>query len=97
MSEKLYVLRWQDPPKAQHLPGPGRRGSVFDDVAAELRAMPGMWGVILECTANRASGMAANINAGLYPCFRPAGTFEAVGRMNNGLRTVFARYVGDAR
>lgn len=97
VSEKLHVLRWQNPPDKRAPGGPGRRGTLFDTAAAELRQMPGMWGVVLEGSGNRASGMAASINAGVYPCCRPAGSFQAVARMDHGLRTVYARYVGDAR
>ena len=95
MAEPLTVLRWDTPPPAQH-PQTPRTGSIFDDVAAELRDMPRTWGVIFEARSNRASGMASNINNGVYPCFRPHGSFQAVARMRDGVRTVYARYVGEA-
>lgn len=91
----LTVLRWQTPPPAKKRGG-FRRSNLFAEAAAELRDMPGMWGVVFEGTSNRASGMASNINSGVYPCCRPPGSFEAVARMDAGVRTVYARYVGEA-
>jgi hypothetical protein len=70
------------------------RGSIYDEAAAELRDNPGLWGVIYEGTADRAGGMASQINTGVHACFRPAGSFEAVARRAAGVRTVYARYVG---
>jgi hypothetical protein len=93
MAEQLYVLRWQTPPEAKKRGG-GSRRNLFAEAAEELRGMPGQWGVVFEGTNNRASGMASNINSGVYPCCRPPGSFEAVARMDAGVRTVFARYVG---
>lgn len=67
---------------------------MYDEAAAELRDNPGMWGVIYEGPANRASGMVAHILSGAISCFRPAGSFRATSRMRQGVRTVFACYVG---
>lgn len=93
MAEALHVLRWQTPP-APKKRGGFRRSNLFVEAADELRDMPGMWGVVYEGTGNRASGMAASINSGIYPCCRPPGSFEAVARLDCGVRTVYARYVG---
>ena len=97
MAEALHVLRWQDPTPRKPQGGHHGRPSKFAEAAEELRQMPGMWGVVLETTGNTGTGMAANINSGVYPCCRPPGSFEAVARLDAGVRTVFARYVGDAR
>lgn len=96
MPEQLYVLRWQDPPESQRPPTAGRSRSMYEEAAAELRENRGMWGVIYEGRANRASGMVAHILSGAIACFRPSGSFEATSRMRQGVRTVYARYVGEA-
>lgn len=67
---------------------------MFAEAAEELRDMPGVWGVIYESPSNRATGMASHIVNGVYPCFRPPGSFQAVSRMRDGVRTLYARYVG---
>jgi len=95
VSDKLYVIRWQVPPESKRPPTAGRRTTMYDEAAAELRANPGMWGVIYEGRANRASGMVAHILSGAIACFRPAGSFRATSRTRNGVRTVYARYLGD--
>lgn len=94
MPDPLHVIRWQRPPKSktphEHRPRP----SQYDVVAAELRDNQGVWGVIFEGDPGRAAGLSSHIRNGTLACFRPAGAFEAVSRMDCGKRVVFARYVG---
>jgi len=94
VAEPLYVLRWQTPPPAARPGGPGRRSSMFEEVADELRDMPRTWGVIWEGPKRRGA-LANHINTGTIPSFRPAGTFEAVARRFGGTWSVYARYLGD--
>lgn len=94
MAEPLYVLRWHTPPAARHPGGTGRRRSMYEEVAAELRDMPRTWGVIWEGNRRRAA-LSNHISEGVLPSFRPAGTFESVSRWHGGVWTVYARFVGD--
>lgn len=73
--------------------GGSRLGSkVWLAEASELRAHRGAWALLTTRTNRRASGvMAAQIRAGRYLNFSPAGAFQATARGCD----VWARYVGD--
>lgn len=92
MADPLYVIRWEKPPPAKGH-GPGKPSRAYVEVAAELRAMPGMWGVIWQ-GKGRERVQPNYINAGVISAFRPPGAFEARLRVVYGVRTVYARYVG---
>lgn len=96
MTEPRHVLRWQSPPAGKRPPVIGRRSSVYDEAAAKLRENPGLWGVIAEGNTNYAAGLTSHIRCGTLPCFRPAGSFEAMSRQDGGVRTVYVRYVGES-
>lgn len=93
MADPLYVIRWETPPPAPSH-GPGKPGRAYVEVAAELRAAPGQWGVIWQGTG-RERVQPNYITSGVIPAFRPPGSFQATLRRVRGLRTVYARYVGD--
>lgn len=70
----------------------GKMSERNDAVAAQLRARPREWAKIATYPRRgNAYSVAADIRAGTLKSFRPAGTFEAVGRGGD----VWARYVGD--
>lgn len=90
------VLRWEEPPPPVG-PNPGGRPArrCWDAAAEELRSRYGEWAVLYDGPADRFAGLASEIRAGVLPCFRPAGDFDAVTRQHSGHRTVYARYLGD--
>ena len=93
MSDRaLGVLRWEDPPPQRR---GGRRSNHFpaELVARDLRSKPGEWAVVEE-SPNRLN-LASHIRGGMYPAFRPAGSFDAVSRTDeDGVVRTYARYVG---
>jgi hypothetical protein len=103
VAERRQIIRWEEPPPAQGGPPPGaprttRRRSVWDDVAAQLRAAPGSAAVIFEepdtqRAVNRAAAMSGQIKAGLYPSF-PRGEYGACTRVRDRKVTVYVWHRG---
>lgn len=91
------VLRWEEPPPRRAAGGypQGRGKSRWSGVADELRARPGEWGLIAETSADENTGLATQIRMGQMVCFSPAGDFDAECRRQDGVRRVWAMYVGD--
>lgn len=90
------VLRWEEPPPARTGQRLGRDRIPWAVIAQELKDQPGKWAVVHEGDPD--PKLAARIEKGLSPWFRPAGAFEATQRSRGGQVTVYARYVGgDAR
>lgn len=86
------VIRWEDPPAHGNLKGVD--GGAYGPIAMALRARPGDWAVILEgITAGTAGPLVGRIRNGYGP-FAPKGDFEAMSRIKDGQRNVYARYVG---
>ena len=80
-------MKWQEPPRGSK--GPSQ---ILLTEAAELRANPKRWALIItRPTDKSASQFAFRIRNGLNAAWRPAGTFEAVSRGCD----VYARYMGD--
>lgn len=90
-ARELGILRWEDPPPERRGGRPSNRFPA-ELVALDLRRNPGRWAVVEEAP-NRLS-LASQIRDGLYPAFRPAGSFEAVSRSLEGVVVTYARYVG---
>lgn len=84
------VLRWEDPPEADER-GTRSHPKVADWhlIAAQLRGRPGQWAAICEAVSTNTT---AQVRQGVYAAFRPAGSFDAVGRRVNGHYTVYARF-----
>ena len=92
----MRVLRWERPPPPVSDHPRGGRASQWDDVAAELRANPGVPGVIYEGPAARVGALVTKIRSGGLACFCPAGAFEGARRNRpDGVIVVYAWYVGD--
>lgn len=92
------VVRWEDPPpnKSGGHKAP-RRTQYWRDVAAELRAHPDKWAVVLEGDNwSGIGGMSSAITAGRLAAFRPDGAFQAQTRTTPAGFTIYARYVGGA-
>lgn len=94
-AETMTVLRWEEPPPAFHVRKGRAPSSRLSPIADELRARPGQWGVVFEGPGGAGGGMVTHIRLGQVACFAPAGDFDATGRTQNGVTTVYARYVGD--
>lgn len=96
------VIRWEKPPAVRSGGYPlGRGKSRWGSVAEELRARPGEWALIVEgpvkgANGGLASGLATQIRMGQMVCFSPAGDFDAESRLGDGIRKVWAVFVGDA-
>jgi hypothetical protein len=90
MAKDFDIVRWEDPPP----PGRGHAAYSFGGylIARTLKNNPGKWAVVAEWSPNTA--LANHINKAHNQAFRPAGAFEAVRRIVNGVPTVYARYVG---
>jgi hypothetical protein len=80
------MIRWEEPPAKRGQRGPDRRWAA---IAEELRANPGVWGVVAE----EAYGTVAyRIRRGSL-----GAGFEAKWRQGSGQRgTVYARFVGES-
>lgn len=98
MPEPKQIIRWEKPPRpvgggvrtSRPRPGP------WDKVAVDLIANPGVPAVIQEGGShNVAHQLAARVRRGLAACWAPAGDFDAVTRTVDGVRTVYAWYVGE--
>lgn len=84
-------MKWEDPPEAAH---DYSSRTAWAREAAELRANPGRWAVITECSdKTRAYSLAHNIRQGRLKAFRPEGSFSAKARTQDGVHKVYARYV----
>ncbi|HEY9418207.1 MAG TPA: hypothetical protein VIQ30_25890 [Pseudonocardia sp.] len=85
------VIRWEDPPPERR---GGRRSNGFPSelVSRDLRRHPGQWAVVDESPTRL--NLASHIRGGMYPAFRPRGSFEAVSRTEGGVVRTYARYVG---
>lgn len=88
------IIRWEAPP-----PRARASGRVdWTPVAEELRSHPGEWALVHESNggedadARRARSVANAINSAYLTAFRPAGSFEAAGRMNGRQVLVYARF-----
>ena len=93
MAEKTPLpteLEWETPQPQKRK----QQGSVWDPVAAALKARPREWACI---GRDIPTGIVTTINRGQLVCFRPKGSFEAVTR-NHSERwraDVYARYLGE--
>lgn len=92
------VIRWEKPPPSRRLGGypVGQGKSRWAAVAEELRAHPGEWALIAESPLGVNGGLATQIRMGHMVCWSPAGDFDAETRRADGVRKVWACYVGDA-
>ena len=93
------ILRWEEPPQQIGGRTPGFRPTPrdpYESAAAELRANPGVWGVVYEGENGIANGLAGRIKRGLSVAFQPAGVFDAVSRKRDGVTVTYARYIGGA-
>jgi len=90
------ILRWEKPPVARDEYRRGSRDTQWDEVAAQLREMSGVWAVIYEGPMARMVTVVGSIRAGRNRCWAPAGAYEAQ-QVGLGGRevTVYARYVGE--
>lgn len=95
MPEQLSVLRWEKPPPARGPVKKAAQATVFDGIAAELREMSGIWGVIYEGPARRVAALVTRIRTGAQRCWQPAGAYEATSRLDGTNITIWVRYVGD--
>lgn len=82
------------------LPAPTRRssGPSFDhaDAVQKLKAQPSEWAVVQERNKRGDAATAAyQIRKGILAAFRPAGSFEAKSRTEDGKFRVYARYIGE--
>lgn len=92
------VIRWEEPPPKIRASGGfplGQGKSRWAGVADELRSKPGEWALIAETPLAENSGLATQIRMGQMVCFSPAGDFDAETRRENGVRKVWAVYLGD--
>lgn len=81
------MVKFQDPP-----PSMERTHGKHYAIAAELKSRPGEWALIAEATS---PSVVTYITRGLGSAYTPAGSFEAVSRLAEGHRDVYARYVGE--
>jgi hypothetical protein len=87
------ALKFQTPPPDGRTLPPSRRGR-HAAIAAELRAHPEEWALVMEDVASPSN---MGIFKGRMVAYRPAGSFEAVIRTrSNGNYNIYARYVGEA-
>lgn len=66
---------------------PGSRGLAYAEEAAQLRAKPGVRGVVKTfpyAQRDAARVLAARINTGVLAVFRPAGTWNATSAVEDG-------------
>ncbi|MEU7590657.1 hypothetical protein AB0A95_30745 [Micromonospora sp. NPDC049230] len=92
------IIRWETPPPVTRRPATRDGMTPVERVrqmAAELRARPGEWGVVAE--GNNARAHVTRIREGAVLAWRPAGAFEAAARTVDGRITIYARYVGTAQ
>jgi hypothetical protein len=86
------TLEWKDPPSSCQR----RTGGDWGKVAADLRANPGQWAIVLTDTRERCNTRRQTIVQGRMTVFQPAGSFQSVTRANDdGTVSTYARYVGD--
>lgn len=91
----MSVIRWQDPPPARQSQIGKPKGIIAHElIAIQLKRRPGEWAVVQEVFV--ISSLASQINVGKYAPYRPAGSFEATTRIEDGKHVVYARYVGEA-
>lgn len=91
-------MKWEDPPPdSKVVPGVRR----FAAEAAELRANPERWGLVIVLSGEKmrnGPGMASAMRTGNYGAFKPSGAFETKSRKvtENGVTVVkiYARYIG---
>lgn len=89
------VIRWEEPRPTGHTGRPQLRNARFQAAAEELRARPGEWGVIAECSKKENSALPTHIRTGALAPFAPSGDFDACSRIVDGQRVIYARYLGD--
>jgi hypothetical protein len=89
------VIRWESPRPTGHTGRPRLRDARFQAAADELRALPGKWGVIVECPKGENTTLATHIRTGALAPFAPSGDFDACSRIVDGHLVVYARYLGD--
>jgi hypothetical protein len=83
-------------------PPPKQRNTKHARIAGELRAHPGVWGVVRKPgTLTRAASAAQAIRDARLTAYEPAGSFEAVARtvVEGSVEEfrVYARYVGASK
>ena len=77
------------------------RGSKYNELADALKANEGQWADITEdlleigVTEKGLDSAAGNIRRATFAAFKPAKSFEAADRLEDGERRVFAKYVGE--
>lgn len=83
------TLKWEEPD-----PTPSGTGTVWAQVAAELKARPGQWALVLEMESGnvKLNNTGRTIRSGATVPFRPAGSFEAIVQRGK----LYARFVGEA-
>lgn len=90
----IRLVRWEDPPPPMH-PGHEWTLGTYTALADELRSRPGRWAVIFEGPKSERSALATHVRHGVLTAFTPPGDFDAAARVRDGVRTVYARYVGE--
>lgn len=89
----MNIIRWEDPPPSG-LHNPRDPHLIAHElIAVQLKREPGRWAVVIESTGNEPR-LANHITSGHYRAYKPAGSFQAVSRTVNGIRTIYARFVG---
>jgi hypothetical protein len=91
----MEEIQWKEPPTARSKNYPAGR---YVAIANALRKRPEKWAVV---SADTAGNLAVYIRQGKVKGFAPAGSFEAVSRVNAGYAdrktmrfTVYARFIG---
>jgi hypothetical protein len=83
-------LRWADPPATARQ---SRNSDRYAAEAAELKANPGKWAVLMEAkTRSSAYSVKRGVEKATYPAFSPAGTYEAKTVTANDVTSVYVRY-----
>lgn len=87
----MSVVEWKEPPPSG---GPKNRSARHEAIAAELRANPGQWALVV---VESHAGTAQKIRHSHVVAYRPLGAFEATCRRRkpDGMVEVYARFVGD--
>lgn len=84
-------VEWADPP-------PDNRGRPKNhkEIAAQLKANPGVWAKVAAYSKAPSSATTAHIiRTARFKSYEPAGSYDAVARTVDGVHWVFARYVGE--
>lgn len=89
------VIRWEAPPDIVTPDRVDRRPhKAWVLVALDLRDNPGEWGLVDEDCGSSAS-VSSRINNGETSWWQPAGSFFAVQRTVDGIKNVYAVFLGE--